>query len=124
MRAFRSLNLHCLFGMEGCDREKVSNMVVQYAGHFPGVCVYPTALLWDYISKKSENPSDEAIDNRIIVDVREDAEMKVSVIPFSISRREFESDVMPSLDKNTLIIPYCTIGNLSSHGKCDLLILM
>lgn len=54
------------------------------------------------------NPSES---NFILVDVRSEAEISVSIIPDAITRDELES----SLDdyRNRVVIPYCTIGGRS-----------
>lgn len=44
----------------------------------------------------------------ILVDVRSDAEQKISMIPGAISKEDFEKN--KDKYKNTLIVPYCTIG--------------
>ncbi len=55
----------------------------------------------------------------IIVDVREDFEQEVSVIPGAISKKEFEKNI--SKYKNKKIIPYCTIGYRSAKYTEELI---
>lgn len=47
----------------------------------------------------------------IVVDVRSDAEVKVSVIPSAITKAEYEKN--KSLYAGRLVIPYCTVGGRS-----------
>eukprot|EP01041_Mallomonas_annulata_P008821 gene8821-18257_t len=54
----------------------------------------------------------------VLVDVRSSAEQRISTIPNSIAKETFESKILPNCDKNSLIIPYCTIGYRS--GKYGL----
>lgn len=47
----------------------------------------------------------------VLVDVRSDREMAVSVIPTAVSKAEFEKNITEY--KGKVVIPYCTIG-----GRC------
>jgi rhodanese-related sulfurtransferase len=52
--------------------------------------------------------------NILLVDVRDQEERNVSMIPGAISKDRFEKALDSSqIDKNTMIIPYCTIGHWS-----------
>lgn len=48
-----------------------------------------------------------------LVDIRSDAEQKISMIPSAITKEEFEKN--KGKYKNTLIVPYCTIGVRSGY---------
>ena len=64
----------------------------------------------------SEITTDELKNSKIIItliDVRSASEQKVSIIPGAISKDEFEKD--KSKFKDTLLVPYCTIGVRSGH---------
>ena len=52
-------------------------------------------------------------DNYVFVDIREENEKNISIIPGAISFDNFEKDVEDYLDKK--IIAYCTIGNRSGQ---------
>ncbi|TWU47050.1 rhodanese-like domain-containing protein [Rubripirellula reticaptiva] len=47
----------------------------------------------------------------VVVDVRSDAEQRVSVIPGAITKAQYEKDT--NLYADRLVIPYCTIGGRS-----------
>lgn len=91
----------------------VDGMVKRYVEQFPGVEIFPTDQLLEYVTRKQNDPTGSIAENIIIVDVREEPEMDVSIIPLAITRQEFEQDVIEKLDKNAAIVPYCTIGNES-----------
>lgn len=47
----------------------------------------------------------------VVVDVRSDKEVKVSIIPSAITKAQYEKDAAKYRDK--LVIPYCTVGGRS-----------
>lgn len=52
----------------------------------------------------------------VLVDVRTDAEVKVSVIPGAITKAQYEKDLSQYQDRT--VIPYCTVGGRSgSYAK-------
>jgi rhodanese-related sulfurtransferase len=57
--------------------------------------------------------------NYILIDVREDYEREVSIIPGSISKKEFEQDKKKYIQHNVIV--YCTIGVRSTEYAKTLL---
>lgn len=100
----------------------VQQQVKGYVSCFPGVQICPTVDIVAYVTARLAQSAAVAgaedlstvkaawEGDMILVDVREEAEMDVSVIPFSISKAKFERDLKNNLDKNVRIVPYCTIG--------------
>lgn len=81
--------------------EKVYEMYEEYKNEFKNIAAITT---------------EEIKNSKIIItliDVRSDAEQKVSMIPGAISKEEFEKN--KDKFKNTLIVPYCTIGVRSGY---------
>jgi rhodanese-related sulfurtransferase len=59
---------------------------------------------------KGKKPGQES--NFVLVDVRSDEEVAVSVIPGAITKKQFERDKDKYAGK--LVIPYCTVGGRSA----------
>lgn len=81
--------------------DKVYGMYEVYKNEFKNVSVITT---------------EEIKNSKIVItliDVRSNAELKVSMIPGAISKEEFEKN--KDKFKNTLIVPYCTIGVRSGY---------
>lgn len=78
--------------------DKINSMYFFYKKEFPGI---------NDVSAKDINKNFKAEDV-IFVDVREDDEMRVSMIPDAIDKRTFEKEIDQYEDKS--IIVYCTIG--------------
>lgn len=53
----------------------------------------------------------QAGDDLVLVDVREEDEQAVSMIPGAITKQQFEAD--PGAHEGKTIVPYCTIGGRS-----------
>lgn len=62
-------------------------------------------------SKAKENGTDAPPPSFVVVDVRSDAEVGVSVIPGAITKAKFEKQRDQYTDR--LVIPYCTVGGRS-----------
>lgn len=69
----------------------------------------PQMTIEDFLKKKNDV---------ILVDVRDEKEMKVSIIPGAITRKEFESQRSKYKDKK--IVAYCTIGQRSTEYTKEL----
>ncbi|TWT80877.1 hypothetical protein CA13_23230 [Planctomycetes bacterium CA13] len=54
----------------------------------------------------------------VLVDVRSDAEVAVSVIPGAITKSQYESE--PSKYQGKLVVPYCTVGGRSGKYAAQL----
>ncbi|MDA8792190.1 rhodanese-like domain-containing protein [Bacteriovoracaceae bacterium] len=78
--------------------DKINSMYFSYKKDFPAI---------NDISVKDINKNFKAEDV-IFVDVREDDEMKISMIPDAIDKQSFEKDIGRHEEKH--IIVYCTIG--------------
>lgn len=68
-------------------------------------------------SKQSGQPSPVA--EFVLIDVRSDKEIAVSIIPGAITKNDFEKNQADYRDK--LIIPYCTVGGRSEKYAKQLL---
>lgn len=62
-------------------------------------------------TKAKESGTDAPQIDFVVVDVRSDAEVNVSVIPGAITKAQFEKDADKYRGK--LVIPYCTVGGRS-----------
>ena len=101
----------------------VENMVKRYVSYFPGIQIFPTPDLVAYAlaSAGSSNYLNHSIvptnpaasrSSLVLVDVRDEAEMEVSVIPRSVSKAYFERNMMDNIDEDTVIVAYCTVGEI------------
>ncbi len=87
------------------DEAKKQQMEDTYAGarrRFPEVNEISAAELMAKL---------QAGEDLVLVDVREEAEQAVSMIPGAITRQQFEADLATHAGKT--IVPYCTIGGRS-----------
>ena len=97
--------------------QEVKDMSARHASSF-GVLITPTERLLECVEKKKlsmESIRTEhsiAWGNPLLIDVREEPEMAVSVIPYSVSKAEFERDMIDKLDEQTWIVVYCTAGKV------------
>lgn len=109
--------------MDGSDGAsplgKVEEMVRGYVGRFPGVRCYPTRDLVEVINRKMtvQQAQHQSAADVIIVDVREEAEMNVSVLPLAVTKTDFERDHLRNASRDTLIVVYCTVGK-APHTVC------
>jgi rhodanese-related sulfurtransferase len=81
--------------------EKVYAMYEEYKKEFKNISTLTT--------EEIKNSKTEII----LVDIRSEAEQKVSMIPGAITKEDFEKN--KDKYKNTLIVPYCTIGVRSGY---------
>jgi rhodanese-related sulfurtransferase len=89
---------------ESSKDEKVDAMIKQIETQFPQVPVITAKKLISQLKEKQSKI--------VIVDVRTPEEQAVSMIPNSISKKEFEK--RKNEFKNRTIVPYCTIGYRSA----------
>ena len=83
------------------DRQaKIESMISGFENEVP----VPTMTV-----SELQNGLQNAASDYVVVDVRDEEERRVSVIPGAISQSEFESG-LNSRYKNKKIVPYCTIG--------------
>jgi rhodanese-related sulfurtransferase len=87
-------------------------------GGGPAIDTIETRQLNDMLTKKrasdqSDSTTDEEStqDDFVLVDVRSDAEVNVSVIPGAITKSQFEKN--SQLYQNKTVIVYCTVGGRS-----------
>lgn len=83
---------------DACLKEEAETMMVGYTSKFKGLPVMHSQQISDLLTKDGEEI--------LLVDVREDEEMLVSMIPTAISKKEFLS-LKSQLPKSTRIVPYC-----------------
>jgi rhodanese-related sulfurtransferase len=97
-----------------------SPATAQFGGFFGGPTIetVETDTLADMLRerRKAESEASQADQsspksNFVLVDVRSDAEIAVSVIPGAITKEQFEKNRAKYADR--LIIPYCTVGGRS-----------
>ena len=69
-------------------------------------------------AKAKENGTDLPPPDFVLVDVRSETEIAVSVLPGAITQAAFEKD--KSTQKSKLVIPYCTIGGRSGRYASQL----
>ncbi|MFH1738027.1 MAG: rhodanese-like domain-containing protein [bacterium] len=81
--------------------ETIQSMYEEYRTSFPDV---PEISVEDLLGMQKER-------ELTLVDVRDAAERRVSIIPNAISREEFERDMEKY--KNDTVVVYCTIGHRS-----------
>ena len=62
--------------------------------------------------KAKESGENAAAPDFVVVDVRSEKEVKVSVIPGAITKEQFEKDIEKYRDR--VVIPYCTVGGRST----------
>lgn len=86
-------------------KKSVEVMAEQIAKKFPGA---PQVSIEDYLDWKSS-----AHQPIVLVDVRADREIKISMLPDSITKEEYERD--SSKYKDHIVVAYCTIGYRSSE---------
>lgn len=80
-------------------------------GGGPRVETINTSQLYQLLAEQQKSfttRDSNAKTNFVLVDVRSDKEIEVSVIPGAISKTQFEKDMRKHLGK--LVIPYCTVG--------------
>jgi len=82
---------------------RLSEMVEDVAARFPDVDNVTVAEVGRLLEE----------DSVVLVDVREERERAISMIPGAISAGEFERD--PSRYANVAVVAYCTIGHRSSE---------
>lgn len=86
-------------------KKSVEVMAEQIAKKFPKA---PQVSIEDFLDwKTSAHPP------IVLVDVREDREIKISMLPDSITKKEYERDSLKY--KEHIVVAYCTIGYRSSE---------
>jgi rhodanese-related sulfurtransferase len=84
-------------------------MMCGYTTKFVGLPVMKSQRIYELLAQH-----DKAI---LLVDVREEKELKVSMLPTAITKAEFLSR-KEGIPRTTCIVPYCTIGHRSGiFGK-------
>jgi rhodanese-related sulfurtransferase len=78
--------------------EKIEQLATEYRWAYPGV---PELTVEDFLARRTDQPF-------VIVDVRDDEERAVSIIPGALSKGEFER--REEEFSGTPILAYCTIG--------------
>lgn len=89
--------------------EKIERMATEYQREFPEVPEITASML-----KRKLDDS-----KVVLVDVRSEKELKVSMIPGSVTRKYFEAHLAKY--KSSTIVPYCTIGLRSGKYAKELL---
>ncbi len=85
-------------------KDRVEKLIKEFEDDIPVPTVKVNELL--------KLPKEKIKQEYVIVDVRDDDEVKVSHIPGAISKKEFEKNIHKY--KNKKIVPYCTIGYRSA----------
>jgi rhodanese-related sulfurtransferase len=102
--------------------EKAKELMKKCSDQFPECPIISTAEIISIMSgqNKDINGVNKSV---LLVDVRSEAERRVSMIPFAISVEDFEIDLKknPELYKTRLIVPYCTIGYRSGKYGSELI---
>lgn len=120
--------------------EKAKQLMKKCADQFPECPVISTAEVMSIMNsqnnvmnnakntmisnlRNSDNTGDNSDTSIVLVDVRSEAERRVSMIPSAIGVEDFELDLKknPDLYKTRLIVPYCTIGYRSGKYGSELI---
>lgn len=92
-------------------KREAEEMMLGYTSKFGSLQVMKSEEISEILSKGED---------MVLVDVRQEEEREVSMLPTAITKEEFLL-LKPQLAKNTRIVPYCTIGHRSGVFGTQLL---
>jgi rhodanese-related sulfurtransferase len=105
-------------------KDKAQEAMRRYTSGFAHDVLSSEAIAQQLVQYR-QNEEQHQPHSLLLVDVRSEAEMAVSMIPGSISREEFEKRQVvhrdDRLSTNVTVVPYCTVGYRSGR-YCDQLV--